>query len=119
MVHSLGRASDGPAITKRIKGLVPHPEAAVLLACTRTDSVASELSHNLLLCPSLSHKAQLGGLKPQGDEQTATGATGTGFRCCLLGVDEHRDSDYEEQARCLRPPPHPPLPPLASQSIPP
>lgn len=47
MVHGLGRASDDPAITQRIKGLVPHPEAAVLLACT--DSVASELSRNLLL----------------------------------------------------------------------
>ena len=63
------------------------------------------LSHNLLLCPSLSHKAQLGGLKPQGDEQTATGATGTGHRCTLLGVPEHRDSDWEEQARCCSPRP--------------
>ena len=63
------------------------------------------LSHNLLLCPSLSHKAQLGGLVPQGDEQTATGATGTGHRCTLLGVQEHRDSDWEEQARCCSPRP--------------
>ena len=47
MVQSLGRASDDPpAIAQRIRGLVPHAEAAVL-ACT--DPFASDLTRNLLL----------------------------------------------------------------------
>ena len=53
MVQSLGRASDDPAITQRIKGLFPHAEAAVL-ACT--DSFASDLSLNLLLDTVISFK---------------------------------------------------------------
>ena len=53
------------------------------------------ISRNVLLCPSLSHKAQLGALVPAAEP---SGLTGTGHRCCLLGVDSHRDSDYEEQS---------------------
>ena len=46
----------------------------------------NSISHNLLLCPSLSHKAQLGGLERDRRHRH-------GHRCGLYGVDEHADSD--------------------------
>ena len=91
MVHSLGRASDGPAITKRIKGLVPHPEAAVLLACTRTDSVASELSHNLLLDTVISFNckhAKNRSVRSASPPPTAVLARAAATRAARLRVDE-------------------------------
>ena len=59
------------------------------------NELRNTIAHNAILCPSLSHKSQIGRLTPA---EPPTGRTATGHRCALKGVPSHSDSDYDEQS---------------------